>query len=155
MANSAEPDHPGESGSAYPEPRQFFTASLRRIEYGEGWDTPGNRETSDMNLAFWSNSTENPGSSAARSPTMKRRPRQIPRAAGAAEPHSLWYWRDYLSALAITGLCTAIAFPLSAYFGLVNIVMLYLLGTTLGALRLRRGPCVLLAIGNMLAHKRA
>jgi two-component system, OmpR family, sensor histidine kinase KdpD len=82
---------------------------------------------------------------------VKRSRHQVPRNAGTAESHSLWYWQDYLSAPAITGLCTAIAFPLSAYFGLVNIVMLYLLGTTLGALRLRRGPCVLLAIGNMLA----
>jgi two-component system, OmpR family, sensor histidine kinase KdpD len=61
------------------------------------------------------------------------------------------YWPDCLRALAITGLCTAIAFPLAPHFGLVNIVMLYLLGTTLGALRLRRGACVLLAIGNTLA----
>jgi len=46
---------------------------------------------------------------------------------------------------------TAIAFPLSPYFGLVNIVMLYILGTTVGALRLGRGPSVLIAIANMLA----
>jgi two-component system sensor histidine kinase KdpD len=69
----------------------------------------------------------------------------------APEPHPPWYWPDYLRALALTGLCTAIAFPLSPYFGLVNIVMLYLLGTTVGALRLGRGPSVLLAIANMLA----
>jgi two-component system sensor histidine kinase KdpD len=67
----------------------------------------------------------------------------------APELHSPW--SDYLRALAIVGLCTAIAFPLSPHFGLVNIVMLYLLGTTLGALRLGRGPSVLLAIGSMLA----
>jgi two-component system, OmpR family, sensor histidine kinase KdpD len=60
-------------------------------------------------------------------------------------------WSDYLRALGITGLCTAIAWPLSAYFGLVNIVMLYLLGTTVGALRLERGPIIALAIANMLA----
>src|SRR5277367_1579980 len=65
--------------------------------------------------------------------------------------HPAGYWPDYLRALAITGLCTAVAFPLSPYFGLVNIVMLYLLGTTLGALRLGRGPSVLLAVANMLA----
>ncbi len=63
----------------------------------------------------------------------------------------LWYWLDCLRALAITGLTTAIALPLSSYFGLVNIVMLYLLATTIGALRLGRGPSVLLAIANMLA----
>jgi two-component system sensor histidine kinase KdpD len=58
---------------------------------------------------------------------------------------------DYLRALAITGLCTAIAWPLSPNFSLVNVVMLYLLGTTVGALRLGRGPIVALAITNMLA----
>jgi two-component system sensor histidine kinase KdpD len=58
---------------------------------------------------------------------------------------------DYLRALAITVLCTAIAWQLSFDFGLVNIVMIYLLGTTFGALRFGRGPIVALAISNMLA----
>jgi two-component system sensor histidine kinase KdpD len=58
---------------------------------------------------------------------------------------------DYLRALAITVLCTAIAWRLSFDFGLVNIVMIYLLGTTFGALRFGRGPIVALAIANMLA----
>jgi two-component system sensor histidine kinase KdpD len=72
-------------------------------------------------------------------------------ATDAPEAHPSWYWPDYLRALAITGLTTAIAFPLSPHFGLVNIVMLYLLGTTIGALRLGRGPSVLLATANMFA----
>jgi two-component system, OmpR family, sensor histidine kinase KdpD len=72
-------------------------------------------------------------------------------ATDAPRPQPLWYWPAYLRALAITGVTTAIAFPLSPYFGLVNIVMLYLLGTTVGALRLGRGPSVLLATANMLA----
>jgi two-component system sensor histidine kinase KdpD len=75
----------------------------------------------------------------------------IRRAAEAPSPHPPWYWPDYLRALLLTGLCTAIAFPLSSHFGLVNIVMLYLLGTTVGALRFGRGPSVFLAIANMLA----
>jgi two-component system, OmpR family, sensor histidine kinase KdpD len=58
---------------------------------------------------------------------------------------------DYLRALAITCLCTAIAFPLSANVGLVTIVMFYLLGTTVGALRLGRGPSAFTAVTNMLA----
>ena len=62
-----------------------------------------------------------------------------------------WRWPDYLCALLIIGLCTAIAWWLPSDFGLVNIVMIYLLGTTLGALRLGRGPSVALAICNMLA----
>jgi two-component system sensor histidine kinase KdpD len=48
-------------------------------------------------------------------------------------------------------LSTAIAFPLAPQFGLVNIVMLYLLATTIGALRLGRGPSALLAVSNMVA----
>jgi two-component system sensor histidine kinase KdpD len=64
---------------------------------------------------------------------------------------SRWHWPDYPRALAITGLCTAIAWPLSASLGLVNIVMIYLLGATLGALRLGRGPVMALAVTNMLA----
>jgi two-component system, OmpR family, sensor histidine kinase KdpD len=121
-----------------------------------------------MNLAFWTNFMRNPAASAARSPLWERRLQQLRLAAAASlrggwrllfqlfagdpqEPDMLRYWPGYLRALAITGLCTAIAFPLSPHFGLVNIVMLFLLGTTLGALRLRRGPAVLLAIGNMLA----
>jgi two-component system sensor histidine kinase KdpD len=113
-----------------------------------------------MILAFWTNSTRN-----AASPVSGRHPRPVRLAAAlrrggafllrlTSDPLDLQprrHWPDYLRALAITGLCTAIAFPLSPHFGLVNIVMLYLLGTTLGALRLRRGPSVLLAIGNMLA----
>jgi len=116
-----------------------------------------------MNLAFWTNLTHN----AASPPLSGRHSRQL-RLAGAAalrrgwaflrrltndpldlQPHG--YGSDFLRALAITGLCTGIAFPLFPYFGLVNIVMLYLLGTTLGALRLGRGPSALLAIANMLA----
>jgi two-component system sensor histidine kinase KdpD len=62
-----------------------------------------------------------------------------------------WSWSDYLRALVITVLCTAIAWRLPSDFGLVNIVMIYLLGITLGALRLGRGPIVALAISNMLA----
>jgi two-component system, OmpR family, sensor histidine kinase KdpD len=87
-----------------------------------------------MNLAFWTISTR------ASAPS------------GVSEVNRSWYWPDYLRALLLTGLCTAIAFPLSAYFDLVNIIMLYLLGTTVGALRLGRGPSVLVAAGNMLAY---
>jgi two-component system sensor histidine kinase KdpD len=88
-----------------------------------------------MNIASWMNSTRTASSSLQR-PFKKS---------------SAWCWPDYLGALAITGFCTAIALPFSAYLGLVNTVMLYLLGTTVGALRLGRGPSVLSAIANMLA----
>jgi two-component system sensor histidine kinase KdpD len=59
--------------------------------------------------------------------------------------------RDFPRALVITALCTAIAWPLPPDFGLVNIVMIYLLGTTLGALRLGRSASVALAVCNMMA----
>jgi two-component system sensor histidine kinase KdpD len=120
-----------------------------------------------MNLAFRTNFTRNPASTAAPSPLPSRtiRPKRpavvaslgrgwrtiLRFATDAPEPHPPWYWPDYLRALAITGVTTAIAFPLSPYFGPVNIIMLYLLGTTSGALRLGRGPSVLLATANMLA----
>jgi two-component system sensor histidine kinase KdpD len=58
---------------------------------------------------------------------------------------------EYLIALAIAGACTAVAYPLYPRLGPVNTVMLYLLGTTLGALRLSRGPCVVLPVANILA----
>src|SRR3984885_13512449 len=60
-------------------------------------------------------------------------------------------WPEYLGALTITGFCSAIAFPLSPHVGLVTIVMFYLLGTTVGALRLGRGPSAFTAVTNMLA----
>jgi two-component system, OmpR family, sensor histidine kinase KdpD len=71
--------------------------------------------------------------------------------ADAHAPYLHRVWLDYLRALAITCLCTAIAFPLSGKVGLVTIVMFYLLGTTVGALRLGRGPSAFTAVTNMLA----
>jgi two-component system sensor histidine kinase KdpD len=58
---------------------------------------------------------------------------------------------DYVYALAITAACTTIAYLLYPEFGLVNIVMLYLLGNTIGALRLGRAPSAFIAVANMLA----
>ena len=72
-------------------------------------------------------------------------------AAGAPRVSTHGSWRDYPRAVAVTLVCTAIAWPLPANFGLVNIVMIYLLGTTLGALRLGRCASAALAICNMLA----
>lgn len=120
-----------------------------------------------MNIAFWTNFTRDPASAAAPSRIVRRilgpaRPalgaglrrgwggiRRI--AANASVIRSIQHLTHYLTALIIAGLCTAIAFPLSSDLGLVNTVMVYLLGTTVGALRLGRGPAVALAIANMLA----
>jgi two-component system, OmpR family, sensor histidine kinase KdpD len=120
-----------------------------------------------MNIGFWMNTARRPASSAAppRLLTQEVRRQRLAAAAslhrgwsslvrlatGASESHPPRYWRDYGRALVVCGLTTAIAFPLSPYFGLVNIVMLYLLTTAVGALRLGRGPSALLAIANMLA----
>src|ERR1022692_4834379 len=120
-----------------------------------------------MNLAFFTNRARTPASSVAPSQLLKQKLAQKLRlvaaslhrvcrtvlrlATHAPEPPAPRYWPDYLRALAICGVSTAIAFPFSPYFGLVNIVMLYLLGTTVGALRLGRGASALLAIANMLA----
>jgi two-component system sensor histidine kinase KdpD len=60
-------------------------------------------------------------------------------------------WQGYAQALLITAVCTVAALPFADQLGLVNIIMLYLLGTTLGSLRLGRGPAVLLATASMLA----
>jgi two-component system sensor histidine kinase KdpD len=56
---------------------------------------------------------------------------------------------NYLRGLGITALCTAIAFPMYPRFDSVNIVMIYLLGTTLAGLRLGRGPSALTAIASV------
>jgi two-component system sensor histidine kinase KdpD len=56
----------------------------------------------------------------------------------------------YLRAIGLTVLCTAVAFPLFRYFDPVNIVMIYLLGTTLAGLRLGRGPAALTAVANII-----
>ena len=120
-----------------------------------------------MNIAFLMNLARTPAPSSARSHRARpsfRRMRQI----AAASLSRAWnqalraltdapgmksqpQWHDYLRALAVSGICTAIAWPLLPHFGLVNVVMLYLLGTTVGALRLGRGPIVALATTNMLA----
>ncbi len=120
-----------------------------------------------MSLAFFTNWTRTRASPMAPSQLLKQKLAQKHRVVAASlrrvcrtvlrlathtpERHPPWYWPDYLWALVISGLCTAIAFLLSPHFGLLNIVMLYLLGTTVGALRLGRGPSVLLALANMLA----
>lgn len=57
----------------------------------------------------------------------------------------------YLRGLSITVLCTLIAYPVYPNFDPVNIVMVYLLGTTVAALRLGRGPSALTAIANTIA----
>jgi two-component system, OmpR family, sensor histidine kinase KdpD len=57
----------------------------------------------------------------------------------------------YLRGLGIAVLCTVIAYPVFPNLDPVNIVMIYLLGTTVAALLLGRGPAAVTAIANTVA----
>ncbi|MGA9851807.1 MAG: sensor histidine kinase KdpD [Gammaproteobacteria bacterium] len=59
--------------------------------------------------------------------------------------------RSYLLALAITVICTLIAWPMSLHFSLSNVIMVYLLGVVFVAARYGRGPSVLAVILGVLA----
>ena len=71
----------------------------------------------------------------------------------AASAHSTQpiRWRRYAWALAITAVCSAIAWLMGPYFELANVAMVYLLGVTVAGLRLGRGPSVLTAVLNIAA----
>ena len=60
-------------------------------------------------------------------------------------------WSSYGWALAVSAATTIVASPLRQYFHLSNIVMLFLVGVVLVALRLGRGPAALAAVVNVLA----
>ena len=60
------------------------------------------------------------------------------------------HWERYWAALAISACCTAVAAVMYPYFALTNLVMVYLLGATVAALRLGRGPASLAAIANVI-----
>jgi two-component system sensor histidine kinase KdpD len=60
-------------------------------------------------------------------------------------------WERYWAALGITACCTAAAALMYPYFALTNLVMVYLLGATVAALRLGRGPASLAAVANVVA----
>jgi two-component system sensor histidine kinase KdpD len=55
------------------------------------------------------------------------------------------------AALGISLACTALAAIMFPYFSLTNLVMVYLLGATIAALRLGRGPAIAAAVANTLA----
>jgi two-component system, OmpR family, sensor histidine kinase KdpD len=57
----------------------------------------------------------------------------------------------YLRGLGIAVICTVVAYPVYPNFDPVNIAMIYLLGTTVAALLLGRGPSALTAIANTVA----
>ena len=60
-------------------------------------------------------------------------------------------WSLYWAAAGITVACTLLAAPMYSHIELTNLVMVYLLGTTIAALRLGRGPASLAAIANVIA----
>jgi len=60
-------------------------------------------------------------------------------------------WSRYWEAGLISLACTLLAALMFPYFELTNIVMVYLLGATIAALRLGRGPAILAAVANILA----
>jgi two-component system, OmpR family, sensor histidine kinase KdpD len=60
-------------------------------------------------------------------------------------------WHRYWMALLISAACTGIAALMYPYFELTNLVMIYLLGGTIAALRLGRGPASLSAFVNVAA----
>ena len=60
-------------------------------------------------------------------------------------------WERYWAALAITAACTGLAFLMYPYFNLTNLVMVYLLGATVAARSLGRGPASLTAVSNVVA----
>lgn len=61
------------------------------------------------------------------------------------------HWDRYGWSLAITGICTLIAFAMYKRFEPTNLVMVYLLGSTITGLRFGRGPAILAAIMNVFA----
>jgi two-component system sensor histidine kinase KdpD len=72
------------------------------------------------------------------------------RIATRVAPHEI-EWERYWAALAICAGCTAAAAVMYPYFALTNLVMVYLLGATVAALRLGRGPASLAAVANVIA----
>jgi two-component system, OmpR family, sensor histidine kinase KdpD len=59
------------------------------------------------------------------------------------------HWMSYVAALGITVLCTLVGLPLLNHVDIIDIVMIYMLGATLVALRLGRGPTILTAVANV------
>lgn len=72
-------------------------------------------------------------------------------AASAAEMPAPVHWPRYAWALATTLLSTGIAFAMYPYFELANIVMAYVLGSTIAGARFGRGPAIVAAVMNVVA----
>lgn len=73
-----------------------------------------------------------------------------PSRADAAERREI-QWSRYWAGLPISLVCSAIAAVMFPYFSLTDLVMVYLLGATVAALRLGRGPAAMVAVANIVA----
>lgn len=80
-----------------------------------------------------------------------RASQERPVSAGESELTVPIHWYRYAWALATSGIATAIAFAMFSYFELANIVMAYVLASTIAAVRFGRGPAVVAAIVNVIA----
>ena len=58
-------------------------------------------------------------------------------------------WPSYAVALGVVGLCTGIAWLMFPYFGLSNLIMVYLLGVVAVAARSGRGPTVFASVSSV------
>ena len=69
--------------------------------------------------------------------------RRVTRTGQAVQPVR---WGRYGWAVALSVVCTMLAFAMFSYLDIVNLVMVYLLGVTIAGLRLGRGPSVLTSV---------
>ena len=83
---------------------------------------------------------------ARREPPPKERKPVEGEGAGRGEVH----WNRYGAALGISIICTALAAGMYPFLAPANLVMVYLLGATVAALRLGRGPASLTAVVNVV-----
>ena len=60
-------------------------------------------------------------------------------------------WSSYAAGLPISMACTLLAAVMFPYFSLTDLVMVYLLGAAVAALRLGRGPAAMVAVINTVA----
>src|SRR3984893_18110662 len=70
--------------------------------------------------------------------------------AGSSGPPEM-QWGRYWAAVSISAACTGLAAVMYPYFALTNLVMIYLLGATIAALRLGQGPAIFAAVVNVVA----
>jgi len=75
---------------------------------------------------------------------------EAPRDLPASNPPEI-RWERYWAALLISAACTGFAAVMYPYLALTNLVMVYLVGATVAALRLGRGPASLTALVNVAA----